>query len=61
MSGYELMADAVATFGKEIGIELNVDADNYCCLSINDEMALHMKFNDYFDGIIFYSELGEVP
>lgn len=55
------MAEAVTAFGNEIGISLNVDNENYCCISINDDMQLHMKFNDYFDGIVFYAELGEVP
>jgi hypothetical protein len=61
MSGSDLMADAVTAFGNEIGVALNVDSDNYCCLSINDNMQLHMKFNDYFNGIVFYAELGEIP
>ncbi|MDR0351156.1 MAG: type III secretion system chaperone [Puniceicoccales bacterium] len=61
MDGSQLMADAIVAFGNEIGVELSVDSDNYCCLAINDDMQLHMKFNEYFNGIVFYSELGEVP
>jgi hypothetical protein len=55
------MASVVSAFGREIGAMLQVDPTGYCCLSAKGDLEIHLKFNPYFDGIIFYSEIGEVP
>jgi hypothetical protein len=28
---------------------------------VDDEFQIHLKFNEHFDSMIFYTELGEVP
>jgi hypothetical protein len=38
-----------------------VDEEAYCCLAVGDDFQVHLKFNEHFDGVIFYTELGEVP
>ncbi|MDR2419981.1 MAG: type III secretion system chaperone [Puniceicoccales bacterium] len=55
------MASVISAFGREIGAALQVDPTGYCCLSAKDNLEIHLKFNPYFDGVIFYSEIGEVP
>jgi hypothetical protein len=55
------MASMISAFGREIGTALQVDPTGYCCLSAKDSLEIHLKFNPYFDGVIFYSEVGEVP
>jgi hypothetical protein len=55
------MVQVISDFGQEIGAELEVDDEAYCCLAVGDEFQIHMKFNENFNGIIFYTELGEVP
>ena len=57
----ELMSQIFTDFGKEIGTEITVDEDAYCCLGIDDNSLIHFKFNEYFDGLIFYTEIGEMP
>ncbi|MDE6576058.1 MAG: type III secretion system chaperone [Opitutales bacterium] len=57
----ELMEQVIKDFGNEIGAELEVDEDAYCCLAVGDDMQIHLKFNEHFNGLIFYSELGEPP
>ncbi|MDR0728073.1 MAG: type III secretion system chaperone [Puniceicoccales bacterium] len=55
------MANVISAFGREIGVALQVDPTGYCCLSAKNNLEIHLKFNPYFDGVIFYSEIGEVP
>jgi hypothetical protein len=55
------MASVISAFGREIGTTLQVDPTGYCCLSAKDNLEIHLKFNPYFDGVIFYSEIGEIP
>jgi hypothetical protein len=55
------MASVINAFGREIGAALQVDPTGYCCLSAKGDLEIHLKFNPYFDGIIFYAEIGEVP
>jgi hypothetical protein len=55
------MANVISAFGREIGVALQVDPTGYCCLSAKGNLEIHLKFNPYFDGVIFYSEIGEVP
>jgi hypothetical protein len=55
------MVQIVSDFGQEIGAQLDVDEEAYCCLAVGDEFQIHLKFNKHFDGMIFYTELGEVP
>jgi hypothetical protein len=62
----ELMVQVISDFGQEFGAQLEVDDEAYCCLAMNDEsqseeFQIHLKFNEHFDGMIFYAELGEVP
>lgn len=57
----ELLAQIIGDFGQEIGAQLEVDEDAYCCLGVGDNMQIHIKFNEHFDGMILYSELGDVP
>ncbi|MDR3317503.1 MAG: type III secretion system chaperone [Puniceicoccales bacterium] len=57
----DLMVQVVNDFSQEIGAQLEVDDDAYCCLAIGDECQLHLKFNEHFDGMIFYTEIGELP
>jgi hypothetical protein len=55
------MVQVIGDFGREIGAELEVDDEAYCCLAVGDEFQVHLKFNEHFNGMIFYVELGEVP
>ncbi|MDR2372299.1 MAG: type III secretion system chaperone [Puniceicoccales bacterium] len=57
----DLMVQVISDFGQEIGAELEVDDEAYCCLAVGDEFQIHLKFNEHFNGMIFYTELGEVP
>ncbi|MDR1434788.1 MAG: type III secretion system chaperone [Puniceicoccales bacterium] len=57
----ELMVQIVNDFGQEIGTQLDVDDEAYCCLAVGEEFQIHLKFNEHFDGMILYAELGEVP
>jgi hypothetical protein len=57
----DLMVQVISDFGQEIGTELEVDDEAYCCLAVGDEFQIHLKFNEHFNGMIFYTELGEVP
>ncbi|MDR1590614.1 MAG: type III secretion system chaperone [Puniceicoccales bacterium] len=57
----DLMVQVINDFGQEIGAQLEVDDEAYCCLAVGDEFQVHLKFNEHFNGIIFYTELGEVP
>jgi hypothetical protein len=55
------MVQVVSDFGQEIGAQLEVDDEAYCCLAVGEEFQIHLKFNEHFNGIIFYTELGEGP
>jgi hypothetical protein len=55
------MVQVVNDFGREIGSQLDVDEEAYCCLAVGDDFQIHLKFNEHFDGMIFYAELGEPP
>jgi hypothetical protein len=57
----DLMVQVISDFGQEIGTQLEVDDESYCCLAVGEEFQIHLKFNEHFDGLIFYTELGEVP
>jgi hypothetical protein len=57
----ELMTQVIGDFGQEIGAQLEVDDEAYCCFAVGDEFQLHLKFNEHFDGLILYAELGELP
>lgn len=57
----ELMAQIIGDFGQEIGAQLEVDDEAYCCLGVGDNMQIHVKFNEHFNGMILYSEIGDVP
>ncbi|MDR1303009.1 MAG: type III secretion system chaperone [Puniceicoccales bacterium] len=57
----ELMAQVIGDFGQEIGAQLEVDEEAYCCFAVGEEFQLHLKFNEHFDGLILYAELGELP
>ena len=57
----ELMVQVVNDFGREIGAQLDVDDEAYCCLAVDDNFQIHLKFNEHFGGMLFYSELSEVP
>ncbi|MDR1366391.1 MAG: type III secretion system chaperone [Puniceicoccales bacterium] len=57
----DLMVQIIDDFGREIGTQLDVDDEAYCCLAVDDEVQIHLKFNEHFNGMIFYTELGEVP
>jgi hypothetical protein len=57
----DLMVQVVSDFGQEIGAQLEVDDEAYCCLAVGDELQIHLKFNEHFNGMIFYTELGELP
>ena len=57
----ELMSQIIGDFGQEIGTQLEVDDEAYCCLAVGEDMQVHLKFNEHFNGLIFYSEIGEIP
>ncbi|MDR0418231.1 MAG: type III secretion system chaperone [Puniceicoccales bacterium] len=57
----DLMVQVIDDFGREIGAQLEVDNEAYCCLAVDDTFQIHLKFNEHFDGMIFYTEIGEVP
>ncbi|MDR0590470.1 MAG: type III secretion system chaperone [Puniceicoccales bacterium] len=57
----ELMAQVIGDFGQEIGAQLEVDEEAYCCFAVGEDFQLHLKFNEHFDGLILYAELGELP
>ena len=57
----DLMAQIIGDFGQEIGAQLEVDNEAYCCLAVGDDMQVHLKFNEHFNGLIFYAEIGELP
>lgn len=57
----DLMVQVIEDFGNEIGVKLEVDQDAYCCLGVDDNFQIHLKFNEHFDSLIAYSEMGEMP
>ena len=57
----ELMSQIFSDFGKNIGITIDVDSDGYCCLGIDDKSLIHFKFNEHFNGLIYFTELGDMP
>lgn len=57
----ELMSQIFSDFGKNIGITIEVDNDGYCCLGIDDKSLIHFKFNEHFNGLIYFTELGDMP
>jgi hypothetical protein len=50
----------IQAFGHKIGVEIPVFND-YCPLSIGDEMQIHVKYNSYFKAIFFIVKFGALP
>jgi hypothetical protein len=42
-------------------IGLKIDPSGYCCLDVDNGMLIHLKYDSKRDGMIFISEIGEVP
>jgi hypothetical protein len=55
------MVQLVSDFAQEIGAQLDVDDEAYCCLAVGEEFQIHLKFNEHFEGMILYAEFGEIP
>ncbi|MDR0679797.1 MAG: type III secretion system chaperone [Puniceicoccales bacterium] len=42
-------------------VGLKIDPSGYCCLDVDNGMLVHLKYDSKRDGMIFISEIGEVP
>jgi len=57
----EAFRTILRNFGKTIGLtELSADDDDYCCLSIDDHLILHLKYDPRNNDIVLFAELGHV-
>ncbi len=50
------------TFANKINLAgLKIDPSGYCCLDVDNGTLIHLKYENKRDGMIFISEIGEVP
>jgi hypothetical protein len=49
-------------FANKINLAgLKIDPSGYCCLDVDNGMLVHLKYDSKRDGMIFISEIGEIP
>lgn len=56
----EKLKDLLREFGSMVGIgNLTPDQDNYCCLSVDEKIMLHVKLDEPSEQLMFLTQIGK--
>lgn len=61
MEGMGIMADLLKEFGDTIGVsDMAPDEDGYVSFSVDDDLIIHLQYEQESEGLRFFASLGEV-